>query len=163
MTLFSHTNFWCFNHLVLITQHALATVKGSIPVGPLIHQLGDSGLRSWLRTLPIWHDCLLFSLSWEMTWLIDHLHHRSLSVLTRVKGQLKPNRYENILTQTLCWNGLFWHSIKLCFAGLHVTSRRPCWCTKKKGPVGLHSSWPHSEKYSVCNHVTKRPCWWSIQ
>ena len=33
---------------------------------------------------------------------------------------------------------------------------------QKKGPVGLHSSWPHSEKYSVCNHVTRRPCWWSI-
>ena len=30
MTLFSHTNFWCFHHLVLITQHAFATVKGSM-------------------------------------------------------------------------------------------------------------------------------------
>ena len=32
MTLFSHTNFWCFHHLVLITQHAFATVKGSMPI-----------------------------------------------------------------------------------------------------------------------------------
>ena len=30
MTLYSHTNFWFFHHIVQITQHALTTVKGSI-------------------------------------------------------------------------------------------------------------------------------------
>ena len=30
MTLYSHTNFWFFHHLVFITQYPLTTVKGSI-------------------------------------------------------------------------------------------------------------------------------------
>lgn len=108
MTLYSHTNFWFFHHIVLITQHARAIVKGSIPVGPLIHQLGVSGYEVDYARSRFWHDCLLFSFNWEMTCLVDHLHHRSLSVLTCVR----TNRYENILTQALCWNGLFWYSIK---------------------------------------------------